>query len=60
MSTNPETSLGVMAMAGRKPEIYVTQTRDIGKLLVAIQSIQIGGETDLMTSIKIAYLSLKN
>lgn len=33
---NPETSAGIMAMAGRKPEIFVTQSRDIGKLLVAV------------------------
>lgn len=60
MSQNPETSCGIMSMAGRKPEIFITQTRDIGKLLVAVQQIQIGGQTDIATSIKIAYLSLKN
>jgi 26S proteasome regulatory subunit N10 len=59
-SQNPETTVGVMAMAGRKPEILLTQSKDIGKLMVAIQQIQIGGYTDIMTSIKIAYLALKN
>lgn len=49
-----------MAMAGRKPEILVTQSKDIGKIMVSIQQIQIGGFADIITSIKIAYLSLKN
>ena len=33
---NPETTLGIMGMAGARPEVYLTQTKDIGRLLVAI------------------------
>jgi len=47
-------------MAGKKPEVFVTQAKDMVKLMVAIQQIQVGGYTDIVTSIKIAYLSLKN
>lgn len=49
-----------MGMAGSRPEVIVTQTKMIGTLLDAVQRIQVGGEVDLVASIKIAQLSLKH
>lgn len=57
---NPESTVGVMAMSGVRPEIHVTQMRDIGKLMHSISSVQIGGTCDILTSIRIAALSLKH
>jgi 26S proteasome regulatory subunit N10 len=58
---NPESTLGVMAMAGKRPEIYLTQTNDIGRLLNTVGSkLPITGYIDLPRAIKIAQLSLKH
>jgi len=58
--SNPENTVGVMTMAGRTPEVLVTPTQDIGKILVALHNLKIGGEGDLSTGIQIAQLALKH
>jgi len=57
---NPESTLGMMTMAGKRPEIFLTQTNDIGRLLSTIQKMPISGYVDLSRAIKIAQLSLKH
>lgn len=57
---NPESTLGMMTMAGKRPEIFLTQTNDIGRLLSTIQKMPISGYVDLARAIKIAQLSLKH
>lgn len=57
---NPETTCGIMSSAGVRPEIQITQSKDIGRLMAAIHSVQIQGFSDIHTSIKIAQLSLKH
>lgn len=48
-------------MAGKRPEIYLTQTNDIGRLSNTISTkLPIHGFIDLVRSIKIAQLSLKH
>jgi 26S proteasome regulatory subunit N10 len=50
----------MMTMAGKRPEIYLTQTNDVGRLLSTIQKMPIHGYIDLPRTIKIAQLSLKH
>ena len=51
---NPESSVGLMNMAGRGPEMLVTLTTDFGKLLDGIHRTKIRGSTHLATAIQIA------
>jgi len=57
---NPESTCGVLSMAGKRVEMRITQTNDGDELANAINNIQINGNADLLTSIKIAQLSLKH
>jgi 26S proteasome regulatory subunit N10 len=50
----------MMTMAGKRPEIFLTQTNDVGRLLSTITKMPIHGYVDLPRAIKIAQLSLKH
>jgi len=58
--SNPENTVGVMTMAGKTPEILVTPTQDVGKILTALHGLKINGEADITTGIQIAQLALKH
>ena len=51
---NPESSVGLMNMAGKGPEMLVTLTTDFGKLLDGMHRTKIRGRTHLATAIQIA------
>ena len=51
---NPESSVGLMNMAGKGPEMLVTLTTDFGKLLDGMHRTKIRGSTHLATAIQIA------
>ena len=53
---NPESSVGLMSMAGKGPEVLVTLTADTGKILEGLHrtKAKIRGEAHLATSIQIA------
>lgn len=57
---NPENSLGVVSMAGRRVETPVTLTQDLAKILKSFREIKISGESDFITSINISMLLLKH
>ncbi|KAL6720773.1 proteasome regulatory particle base subunit rpn10 [Lecanora helva] len=57
---NPESSVGLMNMAGKGPEMLVTLTTDFGKLLEGMHRTKIRGSTHLATAIQIAGLALKH
>mmetsp|Transcript_3435 Transcript_3435/g.9947 ORF Transcript_3435/g.9947 Transcript_3435/m.9947 type:complete len:442 (+) Transcript_3435:112-1437(+) len=57
---NPENTVGVLTMAGKKPTILVTPTADLGKVLNSMASLQIEGETNFSASSQIAQLALKH
>jgi len=59
-NANPESTVGVMTMAGKSPEVLVTPTTDIGKILTALHETKVGGEVDIQTSIQVAQLALKH
>lgn len=52
--SNPESSVGLMSMGGKGPEVLVTLTTDFGKVLDGIHRTKIRGGTHLATGIQIA------
>lgn len=55
---NPENNVGLLTLAS--PQVLVTLTTDIGKLLGALHEIKIKGKINLLTGIKTAHLALKH
>lgn len=55
---NPESSVGLMNMGGKGPEMLVTLTTDFGKLLEGMHRTKIRGSTHLATAIQIAGVRL--
>ena len=54
---NPESSVGLMSMGGKGPEMLVTLTTDFGKVLDGMHRTKIRGSTYLATGIQIAGVS---
>lgn len=59
---NPESSMGLLSMGGRGPEVLVTLTSDHGKILEGLHRTKsnIRGDSHLATGIQIAGLALKH
>lgn len=59
---NPESSVGLMSMGGKGPEVLVTLTTDHGKILEGLHRTKskIRGTSHLATGIQIAGLALKH
>ncbi|KAI8137341.1 hypothetical protein BJV82DRAFT_635528 [Fennellomyces sp. T-0311] len=57
---NRENTVGLMTMAGKSPEVLVTLTSDVGKILSALHGVKISNKADFMTGIQIAQLALKH
>jgi len=57
--SNPENTVGVMKMA-KSPEVLVTPSPDIGKILSALHTLKLEGSIDLLASIQVAQLALKH
>lgn len=51
---NPESSVGLMSMGGKTPEVLVTLTTDIGKVLDGLHRTKIWGEGHLSTAVQVA------
>ncbi|KAI8067047.1 hypothetical protein BC940DRAFT_319493 [Gongronella butleri] len=58
--SNPENTVGLMTMAGKSPEVLVTLTSDIGKILSALHGVKASGQNDFITGVQIAQLALKH
>ena len=58
--TNPENTLGIMTMAGKRVEMISTLTNDESRLLGATTNIPINGECDVTSALSIAILCLKH
>jgi 26S proteasome regulatory subunit N10 len=54
---NPESSVGLMSMGGKGPEVLVTLTTDFGKVLDGLHRTKIRGNTHLATGIQVAGVS---
>ncbi|KAF7562759.1 hypothetical protein G7046_g1380 [Stylonectria norvegica] len=59
---NPESSVGLMSMGGKGPEVLVTLTTEQGKILEGLHRTKkkIGGSSHLKTCIQVATLALKH
>ncbi|PWW79187.1 hypothetical protein C7212DRAFT_272646 [Tuber magnatum] len=57
---NAESSVGLMTMGGKGPEVLVTLTTDFGKILSGLHDTKIKGGTHLATGIQVAGLALKH
>ncbi|KAL2756169.1 hypothetical protein ACRALDRAFT_2105598 [Sodiomyces alcalophilus JCM 7366] len=60
--SNPESSVGLMSMGGKGPEVLVTLTTEQGKVLEGLHRTKnkIGGSSHLATGIQVAGLALKH
>jgi 26S proteasome regulatory subunit N10 len=47
-------------MAGKRVEVHVTLTNDVSRILNSIKAIQLAGESDFITALNIATLTLKH
>ena len=54
---NPESSVGLMSMGGKGPEVLVTLTTDFGKVLDGMHRTKIRGHMHLATGLNIASVS---
>ena len=59
-SSNPENSLGIITMAGKRVEVNCTLTNDESTLSHSMDKIRLNGECDFTTSLRIAMLCLKH
>ncbi|KAJ2995184.1 hypothetical protein HDV02_001010 [Globomyces sp. JEL0801] len=58
--SNAENTVGLISMAGKSPNVLVTLTSDIGKILTSLHHVQINGNVQLNTGVQIAQLVLKH
>ncbi|KAI8837669.1 hypothetical protein BJ741DRAFT_602941 [Chytriomyces cf. hyalinus JEL632] len=58
--SNPENTVGLMTMAGKGPEVLVTLTTEIGKILTALHKVHISHSPNMSTGVQIAQLALKH
>lgn len=59
-NSNPESRVGLITMAGKRAELLASLTQDIGKMIGALHSSQLGGQSDIASGINIAQLALKH
>eukprot|EP01113_Clastostelium_recurvatum_P040771 TRINITY_DN637_c0_g1_i2.p1 TRINITY_DN637_c0_g1~~TRINITY_DN637_c0_g1_i2.p1 ORF type:complete len:388 (-),score=128.43 TRINITY_DN637_c0_g1_i2:30-1193(-) len=57
---NPESSVAVMTSAGRSPEVLVTLTQDLGKILKAVHEVKLIGQGHFVQALQVAQLALKH
>ncbi|PIL36531.1 hypothetical protein GSI_00220 [Ganoderma sinense ZZ0214-1] len=62
VDSNPENTVGFMTMAGKGPEVLVTNTKEVGSILGAIHEAQdmLGGAANIPNAIEKALLALKH
>jgi len=58
--SNPENTVAAVACAGRSPDVLVTLTGDLGKLLSALHSVKVSGQLNFTAGIQVAQLVLKH
>lgn len=57
---HPENTVGVLTMAGKTPEVLVTPTPDLGRVLNCMTAIDIEGDSNFTAAVQIAQLALKH
>jgi 26S proteasome regulatory subunit N10 len=59
-SSNPESAVGLMSMAGTGPAVLNTPTTNFGAVLAGLHETKIKGQAHLGTAISVAMLALKH
>mmetsp|Transcript_32763 Transcript_32763/g.53151 ORF Transcript_32763/g.53151 Transcript_32763/m.53151 type:complete len:148 (+) Transcript_32763:34-477(+) len=57
---NPENTVGIISLAGKGPDVLVTPTTDLGKILQCLHTIKVQGNADFENGVQIAQLALKH
>jgi len=60
IQSNPESTVAVIACAGRSPEVLVSLTSDLGKVLSSLHSMKISGGLNFSSGIQVSQLALKH
>ncbi|DAZ97832.1 TPA: hypothetical protein N0F65_002502 [Lagenidium giganteum] len=58
--SNPESTVGVLTMAGNSVQVLASPTENMGTLLNAVHAVRIGGHIKFSNSIQVAQLALKH
>jgi len=57
---NPESTVGILSMAGSGVQVLCSPTDDMGKILSASASISVQGKSNFASGLQIAQLALKH
>lgn len=60
LDSNQENLVGVMAAAGKNPQVLVTLSNDIGQILGCLHGLKLTGNLNFSTSLQVAQLILKH
>jgi len=59
-SAHPESTVGLMTMSGKRPEVLVTLGNDPLAIQSCLSNIEVAGKSDLLSAIQVAQLALKH
>lgn len=57
---NPENSVGILTLAGKRIEVLTAPTTDQAKIYAAVASGKLGGDSDVYAAVRVAALALKH
>lgn len=61
LNSNPESTVGLLSMAGHRIEVHTSPSRAIGQIMNALtKQVNIGGNSNVVSALKTAQLALKN
>lgn len=60
LEANPMSSVGLISMAGKSPEMLVTLSKDTGTILNALAEVTIKGKCNFVAALQVAYLALRH
>lgn len=58
--SNPESTVGILTMAGKSVQVLASPTENMGTLLTAVHSVSIGGTVKFSNALQVAQLALKH
>jgi len=57
---NAENAVGLVTTAGKSPEVCVSLTQDLGKILSSLHRVQLAGASDIAAAVLVASLALRH
>ncbi|MCO5602796.1 hypothetical protein L7F22_056934 [Adiantum nelumboides] len=58
--SNPESTVGILTMAGKGVRVLVTPTTDLGKIFSCMHGVEVGGDANVTAAVQVAQLALKH